>query len=69
MALIYSIKGDPKPTVMRPEYTDFKDIALEINTSILAPHKAHNHDIVLELGMSPPHQHIYNLLEHELKVL
>ena len=54
---------------MRPEYVDFKDIALEINTSILAPHKAHNHDIVLELGMSPPHQPIYNLLEWELKVL
>ena len=66
---MYSIKGDPKPTVMRPEYTDFEDMASEINTSILAPHEAYDHDIVLEPGISPPHQPIYNLSEHELKVL
>ena len=52
---MYSTKGDPKPTVMRPEYADFKDMALEINAGILAPHEAYDHDIVLELGMSPPH--------------
>ena len=63
MASVYSIKGDPKPTVMRPEYADFKDVASEINTSILALHEAHDHDIVLEPGTSPPHQPIYNLLE------
>ena len=40
---------------MRPEYADFEDVASEINTSILAPHEAHDHDIVLELGMLPPH--------------
>ena len=66
---MYSTKGDPKPTVMRPEYADFKDMALEINAGILAPHEAYDHDIVLEPGISPPHQPIYNLSEHELKVL
>ena len=66
---MYSIKGDPKPTVMRPEYADFKDVASEINTSILAPHEAHDHDIILELGMLLSYQPIYNLSEHELKVL
>ena len=55
VALVYSIKRDPEPTVIRPKYMDFKDVALEINASILALHEAHNHDIVLELGMSPPH--------------
>ena len=55
MALIYSTKGDPEPTVMRPEYIDFEDVVSEINASILAPHKAHDHDIVLEPGTSPPH--------------
>ena len=40
---------------MRPEYADFEDVASEINTSILAPHEAHDHDIVLEPGTSPPH--------------
>ena len=69
MASVYSIKGDPKPTVMRPEYADFKDVASEINTSILAPHEAHDHDIILELGMLLSYQPIYNLSEHELKVL
>ena len=44
-------------------------MASEINASILAPYKAYNHDIVLELGISPPYQPIYNLLEWELKVL
>ena len=63
VASAYSTKGDPEPTVMRPKYTDFEDMASEINAGILALHKAHNHDIVLELGMSPPHQPIYNLLE------
>ena len=66
---VYSTKGDPKSTIMRPKYTDFEDVASEINTSILAPHKAYNHDIVLEPGTSPPHQPIYNLSEQELKVL
>ena len=69
VASVYFTKGDPEPTVMRPEYMDFEDMALEINASILALYKAHNHDIVLELGTSPPHQPIYNLLEQELKVL
>ena len=69
MVLMYSTKGDSKPTVMRLKYADFKDMASEINTSILALHEAYDHDIVLELGMSPPHQPIYNLLECELKVL
>ena len=69
VALAYSIKGDPEPTVMRPKYVDFEDVASEINTGILAPHEAHDHDIVLEPGTSPPHQPIYNLSEHELKVL
>ena len=69
MASAYSTKGDPEPTVMRPEYIDFKDIASEINTGILALHEAHNHDIVLEPGTSPPHQPIYNLSEYKLKVL
>ena len=69
VALVYSIKGDPEPTIMRPKYIDFEDMALEINTSILILHEAHDHDIVLELGTSPPHWPIYNLLEHELKVL
>ena len=54
---------------MRPEYADFEDVASEINTGILAPYEAHDHDIVLELGISSPHQPIYNFLEHELKVL
>ena len=48
---------------------DFKDVASEINASILALHEAHNYDIVLELGTSSPHWPIYNLLECELKVL
>ena len=69
VALIYSIKRDPEPTVMRPKYIDFKDMALKINTSILALYKAHDHNIVLELGISLSHQPIYNLLECELKVL
>ena len=69
VASAYSIKGDPEPTVMRSEYVDFEDVASEINTGILAPYEAHDHDIVLELGMLPPHWPIYNLLEHELKVL
>ena len=69
VASAYSTKGDPKPTIIRPEYADFEDIASEINASILALHKAHDHDIVLEPGISPPHQPIYNLLEQELKVL
>ena len=69
VASVYSTKGDPEPTVMRPEYMDFEDVALEINAGILALHEAHDHDIVLELGMLPPHWPIYNLLEHELKVL
>ena len=69
MASVYFTKGDPEPTIMRPKYVNFKDVASEINTSILAPHKAHNHDIVLELGTSPPHWPIYNLSEQELKVL
>ena len=69
VASVYSIKGDPEPTVMRPKYMDFEDVASEINISILALHEAHDHDIVLELGTSPPHWPIYNLLEHELKVL
>ena len=55
VALVYSTKRDPKPTVMRPKYADFEDVALEINTGILAPHEAHDHDIVLEPGTSPPH--------------
>ena len=55
MASAYSIKGDPEPTVMRSEYMDFKDMASEINAGILALHEAHDHDIVLELGMLPPH--------------
>ena len=55
VASVYSIKGDPESTVMRPKYTDFEDMASEINTSILAPHEAHDHDIVLELGISPPY--------------
>ena len=55
VASVYSIKGDPEPTIMRPEYMDFEDMASEINTSILTLHKAHDHDIVLELGMSPPY--------------
>ena len=50
---MYSTKGDPEPTVMRPEYVDFEDVALEINAGILALHEAHNHDIVLEPGTSP----------------
>ena len=54
---------------MRPKYADFKDMALEINAGILASYEAYDHDIVLELGTSPPHQPIYNLLECELKVL
>ena len=54
---------------MRPKYIDFKDMALKINTSILALYKAHDHNIVLELGISLSHQPIYNLLECELKVL
>ena len=54
---------------MRPEYADFEDVASEINTSTLALHKAHDYDIVLELGTSPSHQPIYNLSECELKVL
>ena len=69
MASAYSTKGDPEPTVMRPEYMDFEDIASEINTSILALHKAHDHDIVLEPEISLPHWPIYNLSEHKLKVL
>ena len=69
VASVYSTKGDPEPTVMRPEYVDFEDVALEINAGILALHEAHNHDIVLEPGTSPPHWPIYNLSEHELKVL
>ena len=71
VALVYSTKGDPEPTVMRPKYVNFKDVASEIkfNTSILAPYKAHDHDIVLELRTSLPHQPIYNLSEQELKVL
>ena len=69
VASAYSIKGDPEPTVMRSEYVDFEDVASEINTGILAPYEAHDHDIVLELGMSPPHWPIYNLSEYELKVL
>ena len=44
-------------------------MASEINAGILALHEAHDHDIVLEPGTSPPHQSIYNLLECELKVL
>ena len=40
---------------MRPEYADFEDVASEINAGILALHEAHDHDIVLELGMLPPH--------------
>ena len=56
-------------SAMRPEYTDFKDIALETNTSILALYEAHNHNIVLESGTTPPHHPIYNLLENKLKVL
>ena len=48
---------------------DFKDMASEINTGILTLHKAYDHDIVLELGISPPYWPIYNLLEQELKVL
>ena len=63
VASAYFTKGDPEPTVMRPEYVDFKDMASEINTNILALHKAHYHDIVLELGMSPPYWPIYNLSE------
>ena len=54
---------------MRPKYTDFEDVASEINTGILALHEAHDYDIVLELGISSAHQPIYNFLEHELKVL
>ena len=71
MASVYFTKGDPEPTVMRPKYVNFKDVASEIkfNTSILAPYKAHDHDIVLELRTSLPHQPIYNLSEQELKVL
>ena len=46
-----SLKGTPKPTVMRPEYMDFKDMASEINAGILALYKAYDHDIVLELGI------------------
>ena len=69
VASVYSTKGDPEPTVMRPEYVDFEDVALEINAGILALHKAYNHDIVLELGTSPPYWPIYNLSEQELKVL
>ena len=69
VASAYSTKGDPEPTVMRPEYADFEDVASEINAGILAPHKAHDHDIVLEPGTSPPHRPIYNLSERELKVL
>ena len=30
MASVYSIKGDPKPTVMRPEYAEFKDIRVSL---------------------------------------
>ena len=55
VASAYSIKGDSEPTVIRPKYADFKDIASEINTSILALHEAHDHDIVLEPGTSPPY--------------
>ena len=55
VASVYFIKGDPEPTVMRPEYVDFEDMASEINAGILALHEAHDHDIVLELGMSPPY--------------
>ena len=69
VALAYSTKGDPEPTIMRLKYIDFEDMASEINAGILALHKAYNHDIVLELGTSPPHWPIYNLSEQELKVL
>ena len=47
VASAYSTSKDSEPQTIRPKYADFKDMALEINTSILAPHEAYNHDIVL----------------------
>ena len=66
---VYSIKGDPEPTVIRPKYTDFEDMASKINTDILVLYKAYDYNIVLESRISPPYQSIYNLLECKLKVL
>ena len=55
VASVYSTKGDPKPIIMRPKYADFKDMASEINAGILALHKAHDYNIVLESGISSPY--------------
>lgn len=55
VVLVYSIKGDPKPTIIRPEYADFEDMALEINAGILTLYEAYDHDIALESGTSSPH--------------
>lgn len=69
MASVYTIDQDTNPQTMRPKYIDFEDVASEINTSILALHEAHNHKIVLQPRIIPPHHLIYNLLENKLKVL
>ena len=69
VASAYAMDRDTDPQTMRPEYADFEDVASETNAGILAPHEAHDHDIVLQPGTTPPHRPIYNLSENELKVL
>ena len=51
------------------EYTDYTDVFLEKEASILVLHQDHNHAIKLQPGSKPLLQSIYLLSQNELQVL